>query len=221
MIRLIVAVMLFAVPVAAQAFPSRLPPTDSCGSDRSFAAFRNQLRSAVARRDARALLRLTSDDVANLVVNGELGRDAFSRAWGLDHPATSRLWHELEVVLRLGCGTDNHGLLWAPALRGTGEEDTAEFGEFTPMVAVGPAAILRAGPSPSSRAISRLRWDVVGPLADDGRSAWLHVRLANGRRGFVRRDQLRSVGDYSALFQWRNGRWWMIAFTNDDCHCHD
>src|SRR6185503_17095087 len=144
MIRLAVAVALLVVPATASALPSRLPPTDSCASDAGFVAFRNRLRNVVARRDAAGLLRLASDDIHNQVINGEIGRDAFARAWGLDHPATSRLWAELDTVLRLGCGHDGRGFHWAPALRGTGEEDLGDYA-FKPMVAVGPAAFLRVG----------------------------------------------------------------------------
>jgi hypothetical protein len=42
------------------------------------------------------------------------------------------------------------------------------------------------------------------------------VRLADGRTGFVRHDQVRSVLDYRAVFERREGHWLMTAFVAGD-----
>src|SRR5258706_126988 len=80
----------------------RLPPVDRCAPDPSFVAFRSQLRAAVARRDGVWLLSIAAPDI-EYSFGDTPGRAGFARVWGLNRPATSRIWRELGEVLRLGC----------------------------------------------------------------------------------------------------------------------
>jgi hypothetical protein len=205
---------LLAVPAAVCAAPSRLPPRDYCTHDRSFVAFRVALRSAIARRDAAFILRTATEDIRYSY--GDSGsREGFARAWGLDHPATSRLWGEMAEALRLGCTPDEGPNFVIPAMAQVGDEDT-DTDYATLMVAVQPGAALRAGPSDSSRLIARLRWDVITLEDRNSRATWARARLADGRRGFIRRALFRGFSDYSAVFARQDGRWRMISFVGGD-----
>jgi hypothetical protein len=136
--------------------------------------------------------------------------------WELDSPATSRLWRELGAALRLGCARDREGALWAPSMSmpGAGDEDGDSV---ETVVAVARGAALRAAPSDAGAAVAMLDWDVltVRP-GDDGEGAWLAASLADGRRGHVRRSEVRSRADFRAVFEKRRGRWRMTAFVAGD-----
>lgn len=214
MIRYLVAALALVAPAAAAALPPRVPPTDSCARDRSFVAFRNALLAAIARRDAAFILAAATDDI-QYSFGDNPGRAGFARAWGLSRPATSALWRELGAALRLGCARDEAGEFWAPSMSLVGDEDLGED-FYASAVAVGPGAALHAGPSDTSRAIAPLRWHVVTAQHDDGESAWVRVRLTDGREGYVRRALIRGFGDYRAVFAKRGGRWRMTAFVAGD-----
>ena len=202
------------MPAVAAAVPPRVPPTDSCAQDRSFAAFRSALQAAIARRDAAFILNVASDDI-QYSFGDSPGRAGFARAWGLARPATSQLWRELGAALRLGCARDEAGAFWAPSMSLIGDEDM-DTDYMRLMVAVGPGAALRAGPSEASALVARLRWDVVTLDDEDGRGAWARATLADGRRGYIRHALFRAFGDYRAVFERRRGRWRMTAFVAGD-----
>jgi hypothetical protein len=228
-LRALIATSLLALSFAASAVPPRMPPHDYCARDRSFVSFRVALRAAIARRDAGFILVMVSDDI-QYSFGDEPGRAGFVRAWGLSHPARSRLWHELGEALRLGCTPDEGSDLIVPAMAQVGDE---EFGDSLArsgngpvaeldvdyamlMVAVRPGAALRAGPSDASPIVAPLRWDVVTLSERNGQAAWARATLADGRRGYIRRALFRSFDDYRAVFQKLHGRWRMTAFVAGD-----
>jgi hypothetical protein len=115
-------------------------------------------------------------------------------------------------VLRLGCAREGE-TFWAPSLfvQSAGPRDP-----FTTYVAVSRAASLYTLPDAASAPVARLDWDVLEAEGDDGESAWLLVGLADGRPGFVRRADVRSVLDYRAGFERVGGRWMMSVFIAGD-----
>lgn len=182
--------------------------------DASFAAFRNALTRAVARRDAAFILRIATDDI-RYSYGDSGGRDGFAEYWGLARPATSRLWGELGEALRLGCTFDEGLNVVMPSMNQVGDEDMDTDYQAL-LVAVRPGAALRAGPSDRSRILARLRWNVVTLEDRDSHRPWERVRLADGRRGYIRRSLFRGFSETSAYFVKQDGRWRMAAFIAGD-----
>ena len=211
MLRAFLLCLLLAAPSAAAAQPRRLPPVDQCAADASFAAFRTSLLDAVARRDAAFVLSIVADDIMFNFGGGE-GRVAFSELWTLDRPEASGLWAELGAVLRLGCARDGD-TMWAPSM--FRQLDDLED-PTSALVALGGGAVVRAAPSEDSAALARLEWDVLTWRSADSPEDWVAVALADGRAGFVRRDEVRSLLDYRAGFVRRGGRWRMHYFIAGD-----
>lgn len=203
----------FAILAAAAAGPAtdRRPPVDQCADNASLAEFRDGLRAAVERKDREALL-ATVTEATIVNYGGGVGRADFIAAWGLDDPATSPVWRELGTALSLGCARDLDGSYWSPSLsvQLADQEDV-----FTAAVAL-PGAVLRAAPDAASAALATLEWDVLTLESDDGSDEWWPVSLADGRRGYVHRDQLRLQVDYRAVFERIDGRWVLAAFVAGD-----
>ncbi len=203
-----------AIPLAAeaQAQTRRVAPVETCASDRSFVAFRNQLRQAIERRDARRLLALVSDDI-RVNFGGDAGRADFSRQWGLNRPQTSQLWQELGAVLRLGCARAEGGGFVSPSLNAQlGENDDP----FETVVAVVPGSTMHARADARSPVVRRLQWDVLRTRNDNGQSPWVRVTVPRGPSGYVRRAHVRSPVDYRAYFRRTRAGWRMDAFLAGD-----
>ena len=211
MLRAVLLCLLLAVPNAAAGQRRQLPPVDQCAADASFAAFRTSLLDAVERRDAAFVLSMIADDITFNFGGGE-GRDAFRETWTLDRPEASGLWAELGAVLRLGCARDGD-TMWAPSM--FRQLDDLED-PTSALVALGGGAVVRAAPSEESAALERLEWDVLSWRSVDAPEGWLPVALADGRPGFVRRGEVRSLLDYRAGFVRRGGRWRMHYFIAGD-----
>ena len=189
----------------------RLPPVDECAADASFAAFREELLAAVDRRDAAHVQAVVADDIA-VDFGGGAGREYFAEAWNLDLPESSALWSELRSALELGCAVAEDGSYWAPSLfLAEGIEDP-----FASHLVVAPGTALYAEDSNAGEVIARLEWDLVEALDGDEGQAWRHVRLADGREGYVIAHELRSPVDYRAGFERVDGRWRMGAFIAGD-----
>jgi hypothetical protein len=216
MVRGLLVALLLALPAATAAqLPPRMPPTDHCAQDRSFAAFRRALLAAIARRDVAFLRRIAADDIDYSFGGDPRGWAGFARAWDLAHPARSPLWRELGAALRLGCARDEGNEFVVPSMSLIGDEHMDE--DYTRyLVAVRPGAALHAGPAEASRVIAPLHWDVVGIGADPGRGPWIAATLADGRRGYVRRALFRGFLDARAIFVKRAGSWQMTAFVAGD-----
>lgn len=190
---------------------SRLPPVDACAADASFAGFRTSLLEAVARRDSDHVLAVVADDMA-VDFGGGRGRSDFAEAWGLDRPAGSALWRELEAALRLGCAVAEDGSYWSPSLFLAPEIDDP----FATFLVVRPGAALHAAPDPASAVVATLEWNLLEGVEWQEGDAWWRMRLADGREGYVRAEDLRSPVDYRAGFRRIDGRWRMIAFIAGD-----
>jgi hypothetical protein len=194
----------------APAAPAPLPPRDECQKDAGFAAYRASLASAVRAKDAKRLLALTSDDI-DFSFGGDSGKVEFARSWRLDRPRESKLWQELETVLRLGCAF-NEGQAEAPWLYARFPRGLDPFDH---AVVVRPGATAHVTPNAGGQVLAKLSWDIL-PIVSDLGGAWTEVRLPDGRPAFVRGSDLRSPIDYRAGFERRNGRWLMTMFIAGD-----
>lgn len=195
--------------VAAAA--ARLPPVDQCAGDRSFVSFRSQLRAAVHRKDAGALLRMVADDVM-VDFGGLTGRAGFARKWQLSGRSARRspLWPELDAVMRLGCARVDRARVM-PALINQLEDGQA-FEQFIAL----PGVKLRRSPSDHSPVLTTLNFHLVTFVESDAPEGWLGVALSDGRRGYVRRNQIRAALDYRAQFEKIAGQWRMTSFVEGD-----
>ena len=79
-----------------------------------------------------------------------------------------------------------------------------------------PGTQLRAKPDDAAASVAVLDWDVLTVVDPVDLAPWSGVRLADGRKGFVRGDQVRSPIDYRAIFEKRGGKWLLTAFVAGD-----
>lgn len=202
--------LLILMAVSAAPVAERRPPIDECVSDRSFAAFRDELGRIIARRDRDALLAVLADNVF-VHFGGGSGRADFIDHWNLDRPASSAVWTELEEALALGCAREE-GMLWAPSLfvQLSDQEDP-----FAAMVSIRPGAPLHARPNRASPIVERLDWHLLTGLSPEA-DGWIEVALSNGRRGHVRSEDVRGQLDYRAGFARDDGRWRLAFFIAGD-----
>ena len=208
---MIAAILLSLLAVApAAGAVDRRPPVDRCASEPGFAAFRTSLRAAAARRDAAFIRSILIEDI---LVNfgGDSGREAFVRQWRLGE-ADSRFWAELLTVLDLGCAPIEEELV-APSMFAQLEDQE----DMTAVVmAVRPGAVMRERPDDAADVVATLDWDVLTWRSEQTPEGWLAVALADGRQGYVRQADTRSLGDYRAFFRRTGGRWQITAFIAGD-----
>lgn len=191
---------------------NRLPPIDQCEAVPGFAVFRNSLLNVIKRHDAAALLSVLSDDVLATFGAGGEGKQEFIATWNLVTPQTSGLWDQLGKALALGCAHSGDALV-APSM--IAQIDPMIDG-FKTVITVESDASLREAPREDAHVLTKMNWDILTVDDTEAGDDWLAVALTNGQKGFVRRDQVRSVIDYRAVFEQRDGRWLMTAFVGGD-----
>lgn len=206
---LLAATLALLAPVSA--IGATMPPRDQCAADPSLAAFRAQLKGIVKRKDAPALLALTSPNIS-WSFGGDSGRVSFAKEWKLNGRAgaNSRIWRALDAVLGSGCSL-KQGLASAPYWHASGPTagDISEIG-----VVSRPRVNLRAGPSLTARVVRLVDYEVLTIITSDG--GWTHARLSDGTEGWISNDYLWTGYSYRALFERRGGRWAMTAFIAGD-----
>ena len=194
----------------ALATPSRLPPIEQCSSDSSFVQFRAKLLDVAVRKDEAALMDLLTDDVM-IDLGGGQGKAAFAATWGFGQAQPSTLWQELGVALKLGCAPAGDALV-APSLI---VQFPDELDAFETLVAL-LGTKLRAAPDDRAAVVAALDWHVLSVVESVDVAPWSGVTLADGRRGYVRGDQVRSPLDYRASFEKRKGKWLLTSFIAGD-----
>ncbi len=213
MIRLLLTLLVIAGASNAEA--RRLPPIDNCSEAPGFAAFRTELIQAVLHRDVAFIRAMVAEDIA-ASPGVPPGRERFE-AWGLAQPETSRLWTELETMLKLGCARDAAGRVWVPglSLAATAEEQAVAPNGARQVLILGEHVPLLAAPTETSPAIATLNWDVVTATPNKpGYDDWWWVALPDGRRGYLTgANHIRFFSDYRAVFERRQGRWQMVLFA--------
>ena len=198
-------------PVAAPALAASYPPRDECAKLPGFAAFREALFAAVAKRDAAALARL-ADPAVNLDFGGGSGPDELRKRLE-GNPA---LWGELAALADLGCAADG-GVATLPWIFSRMPDSVDAF---QTLLVTGSGVPLRVKPAADARELAKLDWaliEAVGP--PDSAAALREVTSgpkSEGVRGFVESAKLRSLLDYRLIADRQDGEWKVTAFVAGD-----
>jgi len=203
---------LLLTALASAVWPQdRLPPTDQSNADPTFAAFLDDLRAIIQRRDARALLVHIAPDV-NISFGPSKGIEDFRKYWQLDKPASSTIWPTLSEILRLGCHHDPAtNTFTAPYLfRGL----PSQFAPDEHVVAVTPDARMYARPDAASPVVRTLDRDILKIV--DRAGLWYGVPGPHGQTAWVRTGDVRYPLDYRARFEKRNNRWLLVVLVSGD-----
>ncbi len=190
----------------------KLFPVDEADRDASFAEFRTRLLAAIDRHDAKFLRAVIAPDI-EFSFGREPGLAGFEKQWKLDD-ARSPVWNELRDVLRSGGrfngGDDSDRTFTAPYT-------FASLRRYDAGAIAGASVQLRARPALDATTIATLAYDVVTIARWTGAdAAWAEIRLADGRRGYVERHDIRSPLDYRAIFKKIDGRWRLVVFIAGD-----
>ena len=208
-VAVLIAVTLTPSSLLSQAF-GRLDRVDEASRRPDFVAFRQQLRSAIARRDVQAVLRVVDPQI-KLGFGGDDGVDALKRK--LESTETD-VWQELDEVLELGGTFEGSDTFVAPYVFSRWPD---QFDSFEHVAVIGSSVRIRAKPALSAPVVATVSFAIL-KLGPDGYSdePWIGVRLSDGRAGFVDAKLARSPIDYRAAFKFEDGRWRMIFFAAGD-----
>ena len=198
----------------------KIPPVDEAAQDPEFLALRDQLLTAVRRRDVEAVVAIASEDI-KLSFGGDYGRERFRQQLiADDNGEGGSYWTELEWALKLG-GVFNrdhggeHGRQFCtPYVSCSGPHQCVNCDPFETLVAVSEQAPVYDTADSDAAILTHLAYDVV-TLVDYG-SPRQRIRLEDGRIGYVAFPDFRSPIGYRAYFEKREGRWQMRIFIAGD-----
>lgn len=201
------------VPPAAgvRAVDPVVKPVDEASRRSDFIEFRRRLQGDVGRRDQAAVLAIVHPDV-RVSFGGDGGIDAF-RKEHLENKAGD-FWDEFATVLRLGGRFRERDAFDAPY---TFSAWPANLDSFECLAVIGSRVRVRAAPGLTGRILTALDFAIVRALPMDGtETGWRRIQLADGRTGFIASQYVRSPVDHRALFEFRDGRWWLVAYVAGD-----
>jgi hypothetical protein len=212
--------MIVAGPLAAQSSSNpclgndgrapQLRPRDEAAKRPDLVELRRALRNAVTHRDVDAVVKILDPNV-KASFGGDEGVEDFKRFYFGGNGGGVDFWKELAEALSLG------GTFMAPETFATPYVYSAwpeVLDAFDCIAVVGTSVRVRAAPRVSAPPIARLTHAIVRAHGD--RNDWTSVELPDGRTGYVASRYLRSPVDHRAVFQFRDGRWWLAAFVAGD-----
>lgn len=180
----------------------KLVPQYDWGKDNTLNAFRGQMMELIRARDERRLFDHVDPNV-RISFGPGTGIKAFKDAW-YEKPH----WEELFIIFYIGGGVfrDNDHF-WAPSSHANWPE---KLDPFSFDVVLSRNTPLRESQDPKSKAIATLSFDIVKPLGEKG-----HVRVADGRTGWVDPKLIWSPAGYRVELVRKWGTWKIEALVSD------
>jgi hypothetical protein len=220
----IVATLFIPWTATAQVRPGRNPclgpdgrvaptlrPVDEAARRPDFVDFRRRLRDAVARKDEAAIL-ANVDPGVRISFDDSGGREAFKK--DVIEDRDEDFWLEFATILRLGGRFRESDAFDAPYTFSAWPD---EFDSYECAAITGSRVRVRAKPGLDGRIMTELDYAIVranrGNVETPG---WMGVQLPDGRTGFVSSQYVRGPIDRRALFQFHDGRWWLMAYVAGD-----
>jgi hypothetical protein len=195
----------------ARAVEPILRPVDEASRRPDFSDFRRRLQDNVARRDEGALLGSVHPNVRTSFGDGG-GIEAFKKEH-LENKE-SGFWEEFAVVLRLGGRFRGDGAFDAPYAFSAWPSN---IDSFECLAVIGSRVRVRAEPGLNMRILTTLDFAIVRARPAGPESpGWRRIQLADGRMGYIASRYVRSPIDHRALFQFRDNRWWLMAYVAGD-----
>lgn len=198
-------------------YPYTVPPIDQTRREPALRTFIEQVLSACARQDQRALLALVDDRVAVSMGGGLYGKEDFVSDF-LNNTTKGSGFAQFQHMIRLG-GTvkrDSTGRPYAifpylqDADRYSPPVQQLDLEPFITFVGTTANVVVYERPRRSSRPLRRLRYPVLfGPLDDPHLpEPWLLVTAADSSfRGYVDYRQLYCLADVTLTIKQKNGRY--------------
>jgi hypothetical protein len=179
----------------------KLIPVYEWDKDKTLTAFRGQMMELIRRRDEKRLFDHVDPNV-RISFGPGAGIKAFMRAWYIEPH-----WDELFAIFYMGGGVfrDNDHFE-TPSIHPNWPEtlDPLSF-----AVVMSRNTPLRESKDPGSKAIATLSFDIVKPLGEKG-----HVRVADGRTGWVDPRLLMSPAGYRVELVRKWGTWKIEALVS-------
>lgn len=186
----------------------QLAPVDDAMREPGFFAFVKKLSAAVAKRDAKALQKLSDPDLlcGGWTAKDERGWAKCAGRWRLDEPA-SPLWDVLADWIELGFMRETPMILVSPYVvwKFPRDLDPSEY-----LVVLRDNLPLRDKPERNAKVLATLAFDLVkqvGPSNGLKGFEWVQVETATGVRGWVQAAQVRSPRMSRGQFSLKDGHW--------------
>jgi hypothetical protein len=186
------------------------PPADGCGRLPRAEAFRLALAKAVLAKDAGAIASLALPTV-RLGFGGDDGRARFRQRLAA---SDGKLLADLREVLRLGCAANAQGGITMPWYFA---QDMGQVDSYSAMLVTGVDVPLFAAADAKSAVKQRLSWELVtldGGLRPD--ASFQQVATADGQKGYIASEQLRSLLALRVLATREGGQWRISAVVAGD-----
>lgn len=211
------ASLLLASHSAAQT--RKLQPVDEARKFPGLVEFRTRLLQAVKERDSGFLVSIVDPQI-KLGFAGMDGIREFKKQWKPERP-DSKIWPVLSALLTKGGSAvkgEEGKEFWAPYVFTRFPEN---LDPFIFAAVTGKDVILRTAPRADAPVAATLSYDIVEvvgamPRGPHEKTAWVNVRLANKKQGYVSSQYLYSPTGYRAGFAQLNGRWRMTALVIGD-----
>ena len=201
-----------AAPSAPAVNGPKLMPVDEATKDAALVAYREELLSAVRRRDGDAVITL-SDPKIRTSFGGGGGAEDFRKA--LAQPG---VWEDFEQVLTQGgsfVGEGETRSFWAPYVYSAWPEAHDAF-EFLAITT--DNVPLRESADANAKALATLSYDIVHRAGEPSREPrpWQQIKTSDDRTGWVESRFVRSPVGYRAGFVKSEGKWKLNALVAGD-----
>lgn len=195
--------------IAKDAFTYKtIPPRNTVTKNVSADQFVKKLLWIVKTKNLKALMNYISSPILSSF-GGDGTIEGFQEQWNLKkNPKKSKLWGELDTVLRLGGVIIGEEMVF-PYLF---PDWPKGFDAYEYNAIIGSKVNLRKTPSLHSKVIRQLNYDIVFPFNDvcyERKGSWVKIQTHDKKVGYVDQKYIRSAIDYRLIIR-KTSKGWRI-----------
>lgn len=205
-----------------EVFSFKILPIDESKSDSSLNDFISNLKLTVKKRDKTALLKIIDPEIVVSEGGGMYGIKEFSNEWNLQNAGQSKIWTNLEGILKMG-GTwedDDEGKYFSIPYT----QSNKAFSKFkydfdwynTAVIKASDVKVLKE-PRATSNPIGTLNYDVVEVDPDYSHSVFSKIVTIDRKIiGYVKHTDLEYSANRALVLRKKGNEWKITSYAPFD-----
>jgi hypothetical protein len=200
-----------------------LEPIDESVSDKSLITFISNLKSVLNKKDTTQLLKIIDDSIVVSHGGGLYGKNEFRKEWELNYPKTSKIWTEMNNLLRYGGAWDqdekfgkHYVIPYYQSDKILGEIDY-EFDWYRTAISNIENVKVYRSESPNAIIIDSLNYSLIELISNSPKSTFQKIKILDKNHiGYVYSSQINYLSERSIVLVKKGVNWKIVAFAPYD-----
>lgn len=200
-----------------------IEPIDESVSDKSLIAFISNLKSVLNKKDTTQLLKMIDDSIVVSHGGGLYGKNEFRKEWDLNNPKTSKIWSEMNKLLRYNGAWDqdeefgkHYVIPYYQSDKILGKIDY-EFDWYRTAICNIENVKVYKSESSNAAVIDSLNYSLIELISISPKSTFQKIKILDKNLiGYVYSSQINYLSERTIVLVKKGENWKIVAFAPYD-----